>query len=411
MIKKWCRILAQNLKTPNYKVTQFIGTVHILRVLLIYGLSATFALFSLFLFNFNFTDFANAQPSIATFKGVNAEIRITAFYTYLLVFALSFLTLSAFLNKVLLARIRLPNSIIIILILLSSVYIFRLYQQSYFLWSNATIISLVIFFILSIFLRSTSFKNHLHKLIPCLHIFSAAIIWYKTIPNLAIYYLIVCVVLSAVSFFWFKKSIQFIAIALPIISILIIEFSFNQINYQLGIQWPFYAFFGTALLILTIIYNKTKRAISSQLPFLLFNLAIIAFYTLTYIDNLELFEKANPASSLIRNHFFDQIPFVHYMSSHVLSEQFPLFVYQFIHGTFIGIEFMRFEHLLYPFTVLTCFFFLKNTIKSAKWAALIIVAFPFIDFILIPYYTALLLTVLLYWWVIKTKERLTILNK
>jgi hypothetical protein len=78
---------------------------------------------------------------------------------------------------------------------------------------------------------------------------------------------------------------------------------------------------------------------------LLFGLTISLFYKPFFEVQPELFEMANPANSILRIFDFGELPFLHFMSSHLLSEQWYGILYSLFFGTSQGLDFTVYAFL------------------------------------------------------------------
>ncbi|MBI1185352.1 hypothetical protein GC194_13860 [bacterium] len=116
-----------------------------------------------------------------------------------------------------------------------------------------------------------------------------------------------------------------------------------------------------------------------------------------FVDTFELFENANPANAMMRVFKFHEIPFVDFFSSHLLSEQIPLYLYSLINGYQAQTDALVWQHLFFPFAWLTYYYFLKKAINSGSWSFGILLLFPFVQFLLpASYWLALVSVFIMY---------------
>lgn len=117
---------------------------------------------------------------------------------------------------------------------------------------------------------------------------------------------------------------------------------------------------------------------------------ILIYWTDNYVDQYELFENANPAIALMRVFKFGEIPFIDFISSHMLSEQVPLY----LHGLFRGYDgstgALAWLNIFKPLAFVTIYYFFRQAISSASWAFAIVLIFPLLELVIpISYWLAL----------------------
>ncbi|MFY0673093.1 MAG: hypothetical protein JXQ87_06795 [Bacteroidia bacterium] len=117
---------------------------------------------------------------------------------------------------------------------------------------------------------------------------------------------------------------------------------------------------------------------------------ILIYWTPPFVDQYELFENANPANALMRVFEFDEIPFIDFMSSHLLSEQVPLYLHGLLRGFDGSTDALAWLNIFKPLAFVTIYYFLRQTIGSASWAFATVMIFPFLTLVIpISYWLAL----------------------
>jgi hypothetical protein len=178
-------------------------------------------------------------------------------------------------------------------------------------------------------------------------------------------------------------------IFLSVLSFLTIELVILQ--YQKG--YDFLGYRKLYLLLFTLslivfygfIYFKKKKLKNTTFIFrrYLAPSIIIAYCLLIYYfpiiqQNTELFELGNPANAIMRMFKFGEIPFVDFMSSHMLAEQWYGIIYSLIFGYNNELDFQIyffFNRLLF---LLVVYFVLNKLFKRPAFSLLFVMAFPFL---------------------------------
>lgn len=177
---------------------------------------------------------------------------------------------------------------------------------------------------------------------------------------------------------------------LPILLVVVTELNIGYFNH-LGSFLP-YKWIGLSLFIgvcgLWVLFLKRSKLLKSSnsvlsnvyLPFVLIGMVLMAFYDPFQSPSVELFELANPANAQMRFWWFGEWPFLDYMSSHLLSEQWYGFLFHQFHGYDGSLSFMVFDVLNLILVFVLGYWFLKRTLNNsyAAWLFLLLFPFPFI---------------------------------
>ncbi len=131
-------------------------------------------------------------------------------------------------------------------------------------------------------------------------------------------------------------------------------------------------------------YNSTTLSYKILAPAGLISLLIHAFYQPFIAYNTELFELANPAISQMRLFAFGEIPLIDFMSSHMLSEQLPGYLYHLLFG-YQGTQDFLVYNFLYPSLALICAYSILKKIIKPSLALLFLLIFPFNYFVFYPH--------------------------
>ncbi|MGB0430979.1 MAG: hypothetical protein ACPGLV_10940 [Bacteroidia bacterium] len=142
----------------------------------------------------------------------------------------------------------------------------------------------------------------------------------------------------------------------------------------------------------TIRKGQVNRHYLSNYIYPLFILlsGILIYWTQPFVDQYELFENANPANALMRVFKFGEIPFVDFISSHMLSEQVPLYLHGLLRGYDGSTDALAWLNIFKPLAFVTFYYFLRQTLSSASWAFAIVLIFTLLELVIpISYWLAL----------------------
>lgn len=121
-----------------------------------------------------------------------------------------------------------------------------------------------------------------------------------------------------------------------------------------------------------------------QLPLVLVAYLLFQYYTPVQNWHEEFFEIANELNPLLLFELYGKIPFVDYLSSHLVSD----FFWHSLYATFNGFNYTQdpliYRGFVYVCSALVLYFFLKSTFSNALLAFGIIALLPFLQFYL-PY--------------------------
>lgn len=143
------------------------------------------------------------------------------------------------------------------------------------------------------------------------------------------------------------------------------------------------------------LFTSTKYRLTGQIFSLLLVIVFVSYYSTIVQVPSDQFELANVANSYMRVFHFKEWPFVDFISSHMLYDQLPSYLYGFIYGYEGGLEFMSFDFIYQWIIFGSIFWFLSYQFKQPIWAIVFLVCFPFIKAVF-PYSPVLITTILLY---------------
>lgn len=231
--------------------------------------------------------------------------------------------------------------------------------------------------------------------------------------------------LISILFLWFKNSFgsrKALLMFWPLVWVPLITFLSSEltiaIKYSGNPLIDFQIFFGILFGLIYIfgytIFRKGIFSISyqrlSERYFVIGVLAAIAIFTMYHpIVKFphELFESANPANAQMRLWEFDEIPFVDFMSSHMLQEQWSGWIYHLIYGYSGDFDFMAYFFFNDLIFLILLYFIFKEVLGNAMMALLLIICLPFIGGLFNP---SLLLGVLPIFFLMKLQKSDSVVN-
>lgn len=296
--------------------------------------------------DFRLTEFSKALPGEATFNGIDISKRTSAYFYGLFVFSATFLIAFFSFHKWLTKNkwLQLLSKVVGIIILLSLVVSLAINQNYGFEWITWASLSILIS---SFFIKPNFWRK------PIIHKWKLKIVSLATIINAPIILSLKGIALL-VGYFTTEEKIRL-----------------QRIN--------------------TSLINEKVY------PLVIFIFAIFIFVTDVYVDQYELFENANPANALMRVFKFGEIPFIHFLSSHLLSEQIPIFLYTLLHGYEPNLDSFKWLNIFMPFGFLSIYYFLKQVLSSGSWAFVVIMVYPFLECVFpLSYWYALVSVFLIY---------------
>lgn len=220
---------------------------------------------------------------------------------------------------------------------------------------------------------------------------------------------IIASVLAIISFFallfYENKWISFYFISLicftPLFLFLIIESSIvlNQ-NHIFGFSYWFMALVFVGILVIVLI-RKQKKFFESQenylfktlVPVSLVGCIILQQYAFTQVQSTDLFETANFWNPVMQYYRFGEIPFLHNMSSHLISDYFFQFVYTTLNGFDTSTDLQLYDFLKWALYIYSIYLFAVHYFEH-KYAAIVFVLLsPFLWFIVSPLYSLVFVSI------------------
>ncbi|MDD3877000.1 MAG: hypothetical protein PHT69_10290 [Bacteroidales bacterium] len=215
---------------------------------------------------------------------------------------------------------------------------------------------------------------------------------------------------------WTYRRILFLLLpfaALPMLLFLTLEVvMYVQLKYEILLRYKviyLMVFLSFLLTISILAYFRKNYTITGKKAFLfcfgpavLIGTALFYYYSPFIIQTTETFEIANPINSMLRVFKFGQLPFVDFMSSHMLYEQWYGYLYIHIFGYTGSIDFMAYEFLNNIIFLLTLWIFLNKLFNIPTFSLLYILAFPFLNTV---FFSPIFLTVILFFFMLKLLEK------
>jgi hypothetical protein len=179
---------------------------------------------------------------------------------------------------------------------------------------------------------------------------------------------------------------------IPLLSFIAIEFDFFYYythNVFLGFKKIFLILlFSTFLFIYFFLScKKNFKTTSTQLvtkffgPSILIAFTLMVFYQPIIEFNNETFELANSTNAMLRIFKLHQIPFIDYLSSHMLYEQWYGIIYNLIFGYKNTIDFTIYAFFNKLFLIFTIYYFLNKLFKNSFLSVIFILCFHYIDYV------------------------------
>ncbi|CAM9966362.1 unnamed protein product, partial [Chrysoparadoxa australica] len=189
-----------------------------------------------------------------------------------------------------------------------------------------------------------------------------------------------------------KRLINWLAplCILPFLVLFVVElniWSFNRFGDFLPYKWIAVSILAVVLIgwfAWTKKSNSYKSAhlllTSVYLPGVLIGLVLFAFYAPFQEPASEMFEMANPANAQMRFWWFGEWPFLDYMSSHLLSEQWFGFLFHQFHGYDGSLSFLSFDFFNLVLVFVLGYWFLRRTLSNSfvAFLTLLLLPFPFV---------------------------------
>lgn len=172
---------------------------------------------------------------------------------------------------------------------------------------------------------------------------------------------------------------------IPWIALLAVEFNFlyqKLTTIFLGYKVLF-MFFGVIALVFycffTLKYKpklvKTDRILSISL---IMTYVLLVHYVPILDYNMEMFELANTSNSVLNVFKFGEIPFVDFLSSHMLSEQWYAYLYTLFFGFDDSLDFLAYQWLNDFVYLIVVVYFFNKIFRSLYLSLIVSFCFPFL---------------------------------
>lgn len=199
--------------------------------------------------------------------------------------------------------------------------------------------------------------------------------------------------------FWWQKSF----FLYPLLALLSYELAL--ILNQRGAQFNLTALlFLASALVCSLLYARNRKnaitSISASLNRFFFPVWLLSFfafsvYSPVFTDYMEMFEMANPAHSVMRVFAFDEWPFIDFISSHLLYEQLPQYLYALLNGYDGSLAFMTYGFYYLPLSGFLYYLFYKKVLQSGAWSFAMVLLVPFVPILLPTSFVLTLITLFL----------------
>ncbi|MDD3280776.1 MAG: hypothetical protein PHC83_04315 [Bacteroidales bacterium] len=363
--------------------------------------------------NFSLTTTDNPIFSQATLEGVDINKRVNMFYLLVFSACISFCILyfvSYLLFNILNITTKQKHHLSIINVLgifavIST--IIGLNSHSYAIILLLCSLLLVILYtlynkkatIFSAFGKETNIKFILGTSIllffGCSFLFNSSAIFYN---NYAIAFLLIVIFISILYFFFYTilkfndSKIRLLlssTAALPFLAFLSFEFyMYRNLNLNKFIDYKllYLILYGCVLIFLFIFINSkkkhnfnTKKLLSVFIyPSIIINIILLTNYQVIFPQTEDMFELANPANAMMKIFVHHQIPFIDFITSHMLYEQWTGILYNTIFGYKGGLDFLTYKFLNTLFLFLISYHFFSKILRKSAYALLFLISFPFI---------------------------------
>ncbi len=268
------------------------------------------------------------------------------------------------------------------------------------------------------------FAGSLQILFAIMFLFNSKTVIFNNIELLYVICFILLTIIVLTLKIIFKHSdekIHFFMLSLaliPFLAFVSIELLFNIghnndifIRYKLIFSLLFLAF---VILFALRAFVKIKIRINSNkiftlyfLPSLIFSLVFLFAYSPFVVQTSEIFELANLANSMMRVFKDKLIPFVDFMSSHLLYEQWFGIIYFSIFGYNASLDFLAWEFFNTLIFYILAFFFIRKIVKDSAFAFFFVLTFPFLSSV---FYVHIFVTVLVFFAIMKIQKNQSIAN-
>lgn len=370
--------------------------------------------------SFELVDAEKALPGEATNYGFDVSKRIQAYYKGCVLFGVAFFGLNSLLNLLVFTLLQKP----IVRLLAWGAWILSagallLWLATVFKWSTPTSsMVLIALLALAALFANKAWWNHPQMLKiklslltggNTLLLYHALMDWILNTEVPAYSYGLVAIGAAAMQWLvyksvyyhwlWIQKSFFIYPIAA------LISYELALIMNQRGIQFNltglyFLLMAGMVTFLYARLRHLAKLSISTTLSRFFFPLFLTSFfafaaYNPVATDYMEMFEMANPANSVMRFFVFNELPFIDFISSHLLYEQLPQYLYTWFNGYDGTLSFMTYGFYYLPLSGLLYYFFFRKLFQSGSWAFAVVLLVPFVPILLPTSFVLTLITLFL----------------
>jgi hypothetical protein len=205
--------------------------------------------------------------------------------------------------------------------------------------------------------------------------------------------------------FFENKRISFYFISLVCFAPLFLFFIFessivlNQ-NHIFGFSYWLMTLVFVGILVFILI-RKHKKFVESQenylfktlVPVSLVGCIILQQYSFTQIQSTDLFETANFWNPVMQYYRFGEIPFLHNMSSHLISDYFFQFVYTSLNGFDTSTDLQLYDFLKWALYIYSIYLFAIHYFENKYAAIFFVLLSPFLWFIVSPLYSLVFVSI------------------
>jgi hypothetical protein len=142
-------------------------------------------------------------------------------------------------------------------------------------------------------------------------------------------------------------------------------------------------------------------------PGALFSFLLLIFYLPIKVQSTDIFELANSANAVMRIFKFGEIPFVDFMSSHMLNDQYSGIIYSILAGYNSNLDFTIYDFFYYIIFYFIVWGFLMKLFSNPAMALLFIMTFPFLY---ILFYPSIYFGIIIFYTIINLVYKQTIIN-
>src|SRR6218665_596127 len=202
-------------------------------------------------------------------------------------------------------------------------------------------------------------------------------------------------------------------ISIPVIVFAGIESTLmlNQRGIFLNSYWPLLMTSTVISGALFFFYIKRNNSFNEKFiyrllaPLSIIGIGIVQTYSPLIVQPDEAFETANILNPVMQFELFGEIPVIHNLSSHLLSDFFWIFIYRGMNGYHADASLLIYNGFTHILALLIIYFFLRTVIGNKPVVLLILFLLPAMFYFIPPYYSYVLFPVTFFFRFSKTKEQ------